>query len=115
MTEWDFDRQQSETNDTLKDLAKNQDVAVGPDTIITLDIFLVPTEAADQDALERALAMFGYAGERDDTPENDNSFVVTIPDVALTADDVWLHEERVSKIAVARGFTPDGWGFFEPD
>jgi len=112
--DWDFARQQSETIDTLKDLKENQKLATGPDTIVTLDIFLVPGQDADEDALERALAMFGYAGDPDETPGNDPNYVVTIPDVALTAEDIWLHEERVSKIAVARGYTPDGWGFFEP-
>lgn len=115
MSDWDFARQQSETIDTIADLKANQNVPVGPDTIVTLDIFLVPADTADQDALERALAMFGYGGERDDTPDNGESFVVTVPDVALTADDIWLHEERVSKIAIERGYTPDGWGFFEPE
>lgn len=112
--DWDFERQRSETIDTLADLKDNQGLPVGPQTIVTLDIFLVPTEAADQDALERALAMFGYAGDPDETPGNAPNYVVTVPEVALTADDIWLHEERVSKIAVARGFTPDGWGFYEP-
>ncbi len=112
--DWDFDRQRSETVDTLANLKDEQGVAVGPDTVITLDIFIVPGADADQVAMERALAMFGYAGEMDETEGNEPSFVVTIPDVALTVDDVWLHEERVGKIAVARGFTPDGWGFYEP-
>lgn len=112
--DWDFARQHSETVDTLKDLKDNQNLPTGPATIVTLDIFLVPGDAADQEALERALAMFGYAGDPDETEGNDPNFVVTIPDVALTAEDIWLHEERVSRIAIARGYTPDGWGFFEP-
>jgi len=58
--------------------------------------------------------MFGYAGDLDETGESGPNYVVTIPDVALTAEDIWLNEERVSKIAIARGYTPDGWGFFEP-
>jgi len=114
MSDWDFDRQKSETTDTLKDLKDNQNVAVGPETIVTLDIFLIPEDTADQDALERGLAMFGYAGDPDET-EDGPVYIVTIPDVALTADDIGLHEERVTKIAIARGFTPDGWGFFEPE
>ncbi len=111
---WDFDRQKSETIDTLKDLKDNQGVPTGAETIVTLDIFLTPGEAADEEALERALAMFGYAGDPNEADEGGPSYVVSIPDVALSAEDIWLHEERVSKIAVARGYTPDGWGFFEP-
>lgn len=112
--DWDFDRQKSETEATLVDLRDNQDVPTGADTIIVLDVFLVPSADADQEALERALAMFGYAGDPGETEDGEPTFVVTVPDVALTAEDVWLHEERISKIALARGFTPDGWGFFEP-
>lgn len=115
MSDWDFERQHSETRDTLKHLSESQDVSVGPKTMVTLDVFLAPGEAADQEALERALAMFGYTGEMyEDEETKELSFTVSIEDVALTADDVWLHEERVSKIAIARGYTPDGWGFFEP-
>jgi len=112
--EWDFAEQKSETNDTVQDLKENQNLPVGKDTIVTLDIFLVPGEGADQEALEKALAMFGYAGDVSEE-EGSSDFVVTVPEVSLTAEDIWLHEERVTKIAIARGFTPDGWGFFEPD
>ncbi len=115
MSDWDFARQHSETCDTLKHLAENQGVSVGPKTIVNLDVFLVPGVQADQDALERALAMFGYTGEMyEDEETKELSFTVTVEDVALTEDGVWLHEERISKIGIARGYTPDGWGFFEP-
>jgi len=90
-------------------------VPVGPETIVTLDVFLMPGKTADQEALERGLAMFGYAGDPGETEDKEPIYVVSIPDVALTAEDIWLHEERVSKIAVARGYRPDGWGFYEPD
>lgn len=112
--DWDFDRQKSETIDTLKDLKENQGLQTGAEAIVTLDIFLIPREMADEAALERALAMFGYAGDPNESDDAGPNYVVTIPDVALTAEDIWLHEERVAKIAIARGFTPDGWGFFEP-
>lgn len=112
--EWDFERQKSETEDTIKDLQENQDLPVGSETIVSLDVFLVPSTDSDQEGLERALAMFGYAGDLDEGQDSGPNFVVTVPDVALTAEDIWLHEERISKIAVARGFSPDGWGFFEP-
>lgn len=112
--DWDFERQKSETYDTIVDLKDNQDIPVGAETIVVLDVFLIPGEDSDQDALERALAMFGYAGDVDESQEDGPNFVVTVPDVSLTAEDIWLHEERISKMAVARGFTPDGWGFFEP-
>lgn len=111
---WDFERQKSETIDTVSDLSVNQEVKTGADVRVTLDIFLVPTDAADQTLLERALAMFGYAGDFDEENPDSPSFVVSVPDVGLTAEDIWLHEERVCKIAMERGFLPDGWGFFEP-
>jgi regulator of RNase E activity RraB len=115
MSDWDFERQKSETEDTVSDLKENQNVPVGPEAKVTLDVFLLPGDDADEEALERALAMFGYAGDPGETEDKEPVYVVSIPDVALTAEDIWLHEERVTKIAVTRGYTPDGWGFFEPD
>jgi len=45
--DWDFERQRSETEDTIKDLKENQELPVGPTTIVILDIFLVPSENSD--------------------------------------------------------------------
>jgi hypothetical protein len=34
--------------------------------------------------------------------------------VPFTLEAIWEHEERTTRIALARGFEPDGWGFWEP-
>ena len=112
--DWDFDQQRSETADTIADLFENQGLKEGAS--VTLDVFLRPEGGADQADLARGLAMFGYAGERmEDRETGGDLFVVSVPDTALKLDDVWLHEERISRIGLARGYAPDGWGFFEPD
>ena len=86
MSDWDFERQKSETEDTIRDLEENQNVPVGPEARVTLDVFLMPGNDADEDALERALAMFGYAGDPSETEDKEPVYVVSIPDVALTAE-----------------------------
>lgn len=110
--DWDFDAQRADTAGTLEELFRDGALKAG--MAVTLDVFLRPGEAADLAALERGLSMFGYAGERM-TDEAGEVFSVSVPDVALGLEEVWLHEERISRIALARGFLPDGWGFFEPE
>ncbi len=114
-SDWDFDRQRSETKDTLENLKTEQGVTLGGEVVVTLDVFLAPGPDADQEALERALAMFGYSGElMEDEETSLPVFAVSVEETSLTLEDIWLHEERISKIALSRGFTPSGWGFFEP-
>ena len=111
--EWDFDAQRADTAGTLEELFG--DDALSPGMAVTLDVFLRPADGADPAALERGLAMFGYSGERMTDEAGGVVFVVSVSGVALGLDDVWTHEERISRVALARGFRPDGWGFFEPD
>jgi len=84
---------------------------------IALELFFIPIDGADQPAFLKALKTFGYAAEVEaentlDGPRE--AVLVTVP-TNMTADDIWLHEERTTKLAHPRGFTPDGWGFLEPD
>jgi len=82
---------------------------------IELELFFLPTDSADQPAFLKALKTFGYHAEveRGKTGTR-NSVLVTVP-ARMTADDIWLHEDRTTKLAQPRGFAPDGWGFLEPD
>ncbi len=107
MDEWDWDTQQNETAATVHHLNTEQSVALGG--AITLEIQLVATDTADRGALLKALKMFGYVAQ-----ETDDEIEVSVPDITFTFDDIWLHEERVTKIALPRGYHPDGWGFWEP-
>jgi hypothetical protein len=84
---------------------------------IELEVFFIPGAGADQPAFLKALKTFGYAAEV--KPEQTeagprDAVLVTVP-TRMTAEDIWLHEERTTKLARARGFAPDGWGFLEPD
>jgi len=84
---------------------------------IELEVFFMPEAEADQPAFLKALKTFGYEaevkpGQTDAGPRA--AVLVTVP-TKMTADDIWLHEARTTKLARARGYAPDGWGFLEPD
>jgi len=85
---------------------------------IALELFFIPNEDADQPAFLKALKTFGYAAEVQAENKLDGgareAVLVTVP-TTMTAEDIWLHEERATKLAQPRGFAPDGWGFLEPD
>ena len=84
---------------------------------IELELFFVPEKDADQAAFLKALKTFGYVAEveTEDTKTGQRgSVLVTVP-TTMTSEDIWLHEERTTKLAQPRGYTPDGWGFLEPD
>lgn len=105
---WDFEIQRAVTAHTLSELAAQGAPEGAP---IRLDLQFVPGDGADAPAFLRALGMFGYAAEG----SLDGEEVEASVDAVLTLDDIWLHEERTTKIALARGYVPDGWGFWEPD
>ena len=84
---------------------------------IALELFFIPESDADQPAFLKALKTFGYTAEveTEATEGAPREAVLVTVDTIMTADDIWLHEERTTKLAKPRGFTPDGWGFLEPD
>lgn len=85
---------------------------------IALELFFVPTESPDQPAFLKALKTFGYAAnvEQETLPEGGTREAVLITvNTKMAAEDIWLHEERTTKLAESRGFAPDGWGFLAPD
>lgn len=105
---WDYAAQKADTVHTLEVLAKE---GVPEGAPIRLDLQFVPGEGADAPAFLRALGSFGYAAEG----SLDGAEIEASVDASLTLDEIWLHEERTTKIALARGYVPDGWGFWEPD
>ena len=112
MTEedWDFDEQRADTEMTVAQLL--EETALTPESLITLDLEFVPeTEEADTEAFVKALETFGYLASATDPEGRVDASVL---DIAFTVEAIWLHEERTTKIALARGFIPDGWGFWEP-
>lgn len=107
---WDWDHQRNETAATVALLVEEE--AVAPGALIMLDLeFVAADPDADREAFERALASFGYRVVSD---PDDDGVEVSVPDIAFGFDAIWLHEERTTRLALARGFHPDGWGFFEP-
>jgi hypothetical protein len=105
---WDFEHQRLETAASVAEIRAESGLA--KDARVDLDLEFAPaSDAADAPAALKALGMFGYAADVED-----GRIQVTVPDVAFDAAEIWRHEERTSRIALARGFEPDGWGFQEP-
>ena len=105
---WDFEHQRLETEASVAEIRSES--GLGKDARVDLDLEFAPVSGdADAPAALRALGSFGYAADVED-----GRIQVTVPDVVFDAAEIWRHEERTSRIALARGFEPDGWGFQEP-
>ncbi len=105
---WDWELHQSQTAATVHQLLAETDVEEG--AIITLDLTFLPEDGADLPAFEKVLTTFGYAlGDGEE-----GEILASVSEVPFTFDAIWTHEERTTKMALARGFVPDGWGFWEP-
>ena len=107
--EWDFELQRVQTAHSVAELNRETGIAEG--MAITLELQFLPSERSNDESFARALKMFGYA----EPSEEDDGVYVSVPDVAFGLDSIWLHEERVSKIALNHGYMPEGWGFWEPE
>ncbi|QDL91696.1 ribonuclease E inhibitor RraB [Paroceanicella profunda] len=108
---WDWAEQRRDTEFTYAELKKEAGIA--PGTVITLDLQFLPAETdSDEEAFMKALSSFGYDVNR---YEEDDTVEATVEGVPFTIEDIWVHEERTTKIALARGFAPDGWGFWDPN
>ena len=109
MSDWDFDHQKAATAWTIKNLCDRQGLSEG--MTINLDLQFEPGEDADRQGFIRTLGMFGYAVT---APEDEDMVQAEVEGVAFTLDGIWEHEERCTRIALARGYVPDGWGFWAP-
>ncbi len=110
--DWDFAEQRADTEMTIEEVRKES--GLDASAIITLDLEFLPEEKdADVAAFIKALESFGYlASVAEDDP--DGRIDATVLDIPFTLDAIWMHEERTTRLALARGFVPDGWGFWEP-
>ncbi|QPH55061.1 ribonuclease E inhibitor RraB [Pontivivens ytuae] len=108
MSDWDYEHQKAVTALTLKQIAEEGDLDEAVE--VTLDLEFLPGDGADAEACAKALTSFGYEVE----VQEDGMISASIGGVPLTLDGVWTQEERATKIALTRGYTPDGWGFWEP-
>jgi hypothetical protein len=112
MTEDSFDpeHQKAETAASIAQIAAES--GLGPTDRINLDLEFAPeTEDADSAALIKALGSFGYLASE---TEDGSGVQAGVLDIPFTFEAIWTHEERTTTIARARGFAPDGWGFWEP-
>lgn len=103
----DLGAQRAETFATYRQLSAEADL---PD-VADVDYFFVPSRAgADWRALAEALDREGFecASVEDD---GDPYLVATLADQAVSAESIWAGEEVATRIALDRGFAPDGWGF----
>ena len=106
--EWDWELQQNQTAYTVAELIKQNSKIDGAN--IALDMEFEPKDGADAATLEKALRTFGYGVIVSTT----GALQASISDIPFTFEFIWTHEERTTKMALSRGFAPDGWGFWEP-
>ncbi len=115
-TKWDFESQQAATRYTVAQLIADKNVP--ENAKISLELFFIPSDKGETKNLLKALKTFGYtASSEQETLEGGTTrtaVLVSIENTEMSADNIWLHEERITKIALTRGYTPDGWGFLEP-
>ncbi len=113
---WDFDLQQAATRYTVAQLLTEGKVPEKAE--IMLELFFIPVDGADADAFLKSLKTFGYSAETEqETLEGGGTrtaILVTVEKTEMSADNIWLHEERTTKLALTRGYSADGWGFVEP-
>lgn len=107
--EWDWELAQNQTAYTVAELLKETAVTEGAN--ITLEMTFMPVQEADRAAFEKVLVSFGYTLMESDEKDE---IIAKIDDIPFTFDAIWTHEERTAKMALARGYEPDGWGFWEP-
>lgn len=109
----DFAAQRAETYASFADLDGAERLPEEAD----IDYIFLPGPGADWTAAIRALADEGYAAERHDPEPGDDDaadgpwLTATLTDQPVSALSVWLGEETATRIALAHGFVPDGWGF----
>lgn len=106
--DWDWELQQNQTAYTVAELIKQNAGLEGAN--IALDMEFAPVTGADATAIEKALRTFGYGV----LVSSEGAIQASISDIPFTFESIWTHEERTTKMALSRGYQPDGWGFWEP-
>jgi hypothetical protein len=105
----DYAQQKAETLSAFSDL---QAANTLPD-VADLELFFLPAKPAlDWQPLANALADLGFACEWIDADGDDPAALVAVmEDQPLSASSIWMIEELATRVAIEKGFTPDGWGF----
>jgi hypothetical protein len=104
----DFAAQRKDTQNTFAEMQAEHDLPEEAD----VDYFFLPAEeGADWRALAEALSQEGFDCEWVEDDEGEPPYLVaTLPDQFVSASGIWIGEETATRIALAHGFTPDGWG-----
>lgn len=101
----DYAKQKTETYAVFSDLQSQVDITDTAD----IDYMFEAGEDANWEAFEAALDAAGYDTEREEGDGNPY-LVAILADQPVSALTIWMGEEMATKIALAHGFTPDGWG-----
>lgn len=106
----DMKAQKAETEQVFREIAAMERL---PARAVISFQFLAEDDRSDWDAFTEAAEGQGYdvewygAEDEDDEP----TFEVSTPEVELSVETLWAHEERLTLLGAVHGFVPDGWGF----
>ena len=106
----DLQQQKAETEQIFREIAAMEAL---PESAVIAFQFLPEDEAADWDGLTEALEAAGYGVEWYEAEDEDDEdcLEVTTPEMALTVENLWAEEEKLTVMAAVFGFMADGWGF----
>lgn len=99
----DYARQRRETFDTFKE---SKGVKLPAKAVVDFAFYL-EEEDANWAGFEKALAAKGFRTAR--LEEDDSILIASIGPIAITAEEIWRHEELATGIALTFDFYPDGW------
>ena len=113
MSGWDYAAQRADTESSVEEISAEGGVA--PGTPVRLDLQFVAGEGADRAGFLAAMKAAGYSGAAyRDAEGTTETIEAHVPGVRFDADAIWAEEERATRIAIAHGYLPDGWGFEDP-
>jgi hypothetical protein len=106
----DMKAQKAETEQVFREIAAMETL---PARAAISFQFLAEDAGADWDGFTEAAEGQGYAVEWYEAADEDDeaTFEATTPEIALSVESLWAHEERLTLLAAVYGFLPDGWGF----
>jgi hypothetical protein len=106
----DLLEQKAETEAVFAELAASGDLPVSA----SVDYQFTPeSDDADWDALTEAAEAKGYeVSWFQDDAEDERWIEMSVPDLPVTLDAIWDHEERLTLLAAVHGFVPAGWGLY---
>lgn len=102
----DYEGQRADTLAVFRDIAARNQI---PDSI-RLELQFVPEEDADWTGARNALMRSGFDVDRYGDIGNETLEAAIVLE-APSGEAIWTVEERATRLCLACGFRPDGWGF----